>query len=203
VQYTTQFNRGGFVNVMFGQSYQLFGLNSFAQGDITNTGLGSGLDTSRSDYVARASWQPDRVYTFTTRYRFDEESMALRRFEVEGRANFDRWNLMVMYGRYDAQPQLGFLTMREGILGQTQIKLNANWIVTAAMRYDLDARKIDQTQIGLGYIDDCLILALNYITSYTYSGNPTKDQRIMLQLSLRTLGTTAVTQAVASGTNGL
>ena len=203
VQYTTQFNRGGFVNVMFGQSYQLFGLNSFAQGDITNTGLGSGLDTSRSDYVARASWQPDRVYTFTTRYRFDEESMALRRFEVEGRANFDRWNLMVMYGRYDAQPQLGFLTMREGILGQTQVKLNANWVVTGALRYDLDARKIDQTQIGLGYIDDCLILALNYITSYTYSGNPTKDQRIMLQLSLRTLGTTAVTQAVASGTNGL
>ena len=188
---------------MFGQSYQLFGVNSFAQGDITNTGLGSGLDTSRSDYVARLAWQPDRVYTFTTRYRFDEESMALRRFEVEGRASFDRWSVSMLYGRYDAQPQLGFLTPREGILGSTQIKLNANWVVTGAARYDLYANKFDQTQIGLGYIDDCLILALNYITSYSYSGNPTKDQRIMLQLSLRTFGTTSVSQTVASSSNGL
>ena len=30
VQATTQFDRGGSVNVLFGQSYQLFGLNSFA-----------------------------------------------------------------------------------------------------------------------------------------------------------------------------
>jgi LPS-assembly protein len=104
----------------------------------------------------------------------------------------------MLYGRYDAQPQLGFLTMREGILGQTQIKLNANWVVTGALRYDLDARKVDQTQIGLGYIDDCLILALNYITSYSYSGNPTKDQRVMLQLSLRTLGTTSVSQTLST-----
>ena len=51
----TQFNRGGFVNALFGQSYQLFGTNSFAVGDTTNTGLDSGLDTNRSDYVARAA----------------------------------------------------------------------------------------------------------------------------------------------------
>ncbi len=30
VQATTQFDRGGSVNVLFGQSYQLYGLNSFA-----------------------------------------------------------------------------------------------------------------------------------------------------------------------------
>jgi LPS-assembly protein len=33
VQATTQFDRGGSVNVLFGQSYQLFGLNSFAVAD--------------------------------------------------------------------------------------------------------------------------------------------------------------------------
>ena len=53
VQATTQFDRGGSINVMFGQSYQLFGLNSFAVADATNTGLDSGLQTTRSDYVAR------------------------------------------------------------------------------------------------------------------------------------------------------
>jgi LPS-assembly protein len=58
-QYTAQFNQGGTVNALFGQSYQLFGLNSYAVADLVNTGLNSGLDTSRSDYVARLGYQPN------------------------------------------------------------------------------------------------------------------------------------------------
>jgi LPS-assembly protein len=196
VQYTAQANRGGTLNVLFGQSYQLFGLNSFATGDATNTGLGSGLDTSRSDYVARVSFQPDRMYTFTTRYRFDESSFAVRRFEAETRANLDRWIVTVLYGYYAAQPQIGFLTSRNGILGSMSYKLSANWIATSAIRYDLEADQIQQYQIGVGYIDDCFLLALNYITDYGYSGNPTTDHRIMLQMSLRTLGGSGVSQNV-------
>ena len=46
VHYTAQFNRGGYFNALFGQSYQLFGQNSFALGGTTNTGIGSGLDTN-------------------------------------------------------------------------------------------------------------------------------------------------------------
>ena len=203
VQATTQFNRGGFVNAMFGQSYHMFGVNSFAQGDVANTGLGSGLDKTRSDYVARLAYQPDKTYTFTTRYRFDEQNFAVRRFELEGRANYDRWSVAVLYGSYDAQPQLGFLTRREGILGQTSIKLNTNWVATIAARYDIDASKFDQTQFGIGYIDDCLILGLNYITSYTYSGNAAVDHRLMLQLSLRTLGGTSIGQSVGGLPGGL
>lgn len=203
IQYTAQFNRGGAISALFGQSYQLFGVNSFAVTDATNTGLGSGLDTTNSDYVARLAYQPDRIYTFTTRYRFDHESWALRRFEVEGSANLDRWTLGLLYGRYDAQPQLGFVLPREGILGYATVKLDANWLATAALRYDLDAGKFSQTQFGIGYIDDCLILALNYITSYAYSGNPVADHRVMLQVGLRTLGGTAFTQTVGTSQGGL
>ena len=40
---------------------------------------------------------------------------------------------------------------------------------------------------------------MNYITSYSYgSGVPVLDHTIMLQLSLRTLGGTAVSQSVGS-----
>jgi LPS-assembly protein len=141
--------------------------------------------------VARFAYQPDRVFTFTTRYRFDESTFEMRRFELEGRANFDRLSLQALYGNYDKQPELGFLNRREGILGGVSYKVSQNWAVIAAARYDLDADSFDQTRLGVGYLDDCLILALNYITSYTYSGNPTRDHRLMLQLSLRTLGTTS------------
>ena len=191
VQYTAQLNRGGFFNVLFGQSYHLFGENSYAVGDITNTGLNSGLDTSRSDYVARVSYQPDRILTVSTRYRFDEDTFAVRRFELEARANFDRWSLSALYGNYDKQPELGFLTRREGVLAGASVKVNQNWVVQGAARYDLDSDRFDQTRIGVGYVDDCFILALNYITSYSYSADTQTDHRLLLQLNLRTIAGTS------------
>src|SRR5262249_2557641 len=135
------------------------------------------------------------IFTFSTRYRFDHSTFELRRFEAEARANFDRWWVNVVYGIYDAQPLLGFPVRREGIMTQGSIKLGQNWVFTGAVRFDIDAHKIDSTQLGLGYIDDCLILALNYITSYTYGSTVTPDHRVMFQIALRTLGTTGGTQA--------
>ena len=59
-----------------------------------------------------------------------------------------------------------------------------------------NAAKFDKTRLGLGYVDDCVILGLNYITNYTYSGNVQANHTVMLQLNLRTLGGTAVSQGV-------
>jgi LPS-assembly protein len=187
-QYTAQFNRYGQFNMLFGQSYQLFGVNSFALGDLTNTGIDSGLDTSRSDYVARAMYQPNKIYSVIARFRFDEKDFTLRRLEVEGRANFDRWNASVLYGNYDAQPELGFLARREGVLGSGSVKVATNWVVTGAARYDIDASKFDQLRFGVGYVDDCFIMSLNYITDYSYNGNVQTNHSILFQVSLRTLG---------------
>ncbi len=187
-QMTTQFNRGGNINVLFGQSYQLFGQNSFAIGGLTNTGIQSGLDTTRSDYVARASYQPNSTFTFTSRFRFGESDFTLQRTELETTANFGRWTTSIMYGHYAAQPALGFLTDREGILGSARLKLTENWLLLGALRYDIHANSVSQTQIGVGYVDDCLILALNYITDYAYSGSLDVNHSFMMQLSLRTLG---------------
>ena len=198
MQYTMQFNQGGFVNALFGQSYQLFGANSFAQGGIANAGLDSGLDTRLSDYVARVSYQPNSTYTFTSRFRFDRDDFTVQRTELEARADYDRWMIDVLYGDYAAKPDLGLLDRRQGVLGTGSIKLDANWVLLGSARYDIDAEKFDQTRIGLGYVDDCLILALNYITSYTYSGNARVNHTVMLQLSLRTLGGTSVSQGVSS-----
>jgi LPS-assembly protein len=188
VQYTAQFNRGGNVNILFGQSYQLYGTNSFAIGGLTNTGLNSGLDTSQSDYVARASYQPNSTFTFTSRFRMSENDFTLQRTELETSAAFGRWTTSIMYGNYAAQPQLGFLERREGVLGSARFKVNPNWVLLGAARYDLQAAQVSQTQIGVGYIDDCLILALNYITDYAYSGSVSVNHTYMMQVSLRTLG---------------
>lgn len=201
IQYTAQFNNGGFVNALFGQSYSLFGQNSFAVTDSTNTGLDSGLDTRQSDYVARLSYQPTSIFAFTSRFRFDNSSFAMQRMELEATASFDRWTGSVLYGDYAAQPLIGFLDRRQGIQGSGQYKLDANWVLLGQALYDINDKKFAQTRLGLGYIDDCLILAVNYITNYTYSGNVSNNHTVMLQLSLRTLGGTSVSQGFGGTSN--
>ena len=206
MQATTQFDRGGSINVLFGQSYQLYGMNSYAVRDVTNTGVNSGLETTRSDYVARVNYSPNRTYTFSTRARIDEETSNIQRFEAEGRASFDRWSVSMMYGNYAPQADLGYLTRREGILGTGSIKLATNWVVTGGARWDLEANKINQYSLGAGYVDDCFVLAVNYVTSYSYTSYaalattpPVLNHTVMLQLGLRTLGSSSG----GSGSSGI
>jgi LPS-assembly protein len=203
VQATTQFDRGGAVKVLFGQSYQLFGLNSYAVHDEINTGVDSGLATPRSDYVASVNYSPNSTYTFSVRSRFDEQTWNVQRFEAEARANFNRWSISMMYGNYAPQPDLGYLTRREGLLASGSVKVAANWVATGALRWDLEANKLNQYVVGAGYVDDCFVLAANYVTSYNYSAGaapPVLGHAYMLQIGLRTL---ANTSSAASGAGGI
>jgi LPS-assembly protein len=200
LQYTAQVNKAGSFNVLFGQSYQIYGLNSYSATDLTNTGLESGLDKTFSDYVGRVMYQPNQVYSFIARGRFssggfdpglgqDVKAFTPERLEFEARANFDRWTLQAMYGDYAAQPEIGFLTRREELLTGVSVKVTQNWVVLGSVRYDLAVDRFDQTRFGIGYTDDCLLISFNYLTSYTYTGNtPTPNNYFMLQFSLRTLG---------------
>jgi LPS-assembly protein len=198
VSYTAQFNRGGFVNVVFGQSYHLFGQNSYAVGGPTNTGISSGLDTDRSDYVARATYQPSSTFTLSSQFRFDESDYTLQRTELQGTVAFDRWSSSLTYGNYAAQPALGLLDRREGVLASGKFKVAANWQLLGGVMYDLRAEQVSQTSVGVGYVDDCLILALNYMTEYAYNSNSTYNHTIMFQVSLRTLGGNVVSQGLSS-----
>jgi LPS-assembly protein len=203
VQYTAQFTKSGAVTAVFGQSYQLYGQNSYAVPGPANTGLESGLDKPLSDYVTSVSYRPNQTLTFSGRARLDQSTFDLKRLELETTAAFERWNFSLLYGDYAAQPEIGFLERRQGVLGTARYKLTSDWVVFGGARYDINAGKFSGTNLGIGYIDDCLILAVNYLTGYSYSGpTVTTNQQIMLQLSLRTLGSTTTTQTVGSSTTG-
>jgi len=195
VQSTTEFDRGGTVKVLFGQSYQMFGLNSFAVQDATNTGVDSGLQNTASNYVGSVSYSPNRTYTFSVRSQLDQATWDVQRFEAEAKANFDRWSVSLMYGDYAAQPAIGYLVRREGVLASGSVKFAANWVATGAVRWDLVANNINSYVVGAGYVDDCFVLAANYIKSYNYSvggAPPVQSTAYMLQIGLRTIGTVAI-----------
>lgn len=189
VTYTAAVNGAGLFTAVVGQSYNLFGRNSFAYGDMANTGLESGLETSASDYIAKFGYSPTKYLEFVTRFRFDEENFSMQRFELQARAEVDRLNLGVTYGRYEAQPLLGYYDRREGVYTNASYKLNDNWAVRGAIRYDVASSEVDYTLVGLSYIDDCFTLALNYISDYTLNGPSAPPvNRVMFRIGLRTLG---------------
>jgi LPS-assembly protein len=203
LEYTAQFNRGGYVNALFGQSYQIFGLNSYAATtavngvqDTANAGLQSGLETPASDYVARLTYAPNQVYAFTSRFMFDQATFTTKRLELESRVTFDRWSAGLTYGRYDAEPESGLLLPREGILPSATLKITPNWQVTGSALYSIDTSRLNTVSAGIGYIDECIALNLVYSASYGYLGTIVPSRALMLQFTLRTLGGTDIHQTV-------
>ena len=202
LQYTAQFYGGGYVNALFGQSYQLFGTNSYAVADMSNAGLTSGLEHDRSDYVARVTVSPNTTYSVISRFRFDEKTFDTRRFEIEGRANFDRFSASVTYGQYDAQPEIGMLLPREGILASGTVKLTQSWAVSGGSLYSIDSNRLASVAVGLSYIDECLAISAMFQRNYGYRGDIVPNETFLLRVSLRTLGDTSLSQTVGGPSGG-
>ncbi|OZA00055.1 MAG: organic solvent tolerance protein [Rhizobiales bacterium 17-65-6] len=199
VTYTAALNNAGLITALVGQSYHLFGINSFAEGDMANTGLQSGLDTDVSDIVARFSYSPTKNLEFISRFRFDEDNFSLQRFELEGRAAWDRINISAVYGLYSPQPLLGYYEERQGVYTSASYRLTNEWAVSGGIRYNIAQSGIDMTTIGVSYADDCYTMALSYISNYslsTYSSEP--SNAVMLTIGLRTLGQTKFTTSTSS-----
>ncbi|MBM1174060.1 LPS-assembly protein LptD [Microvirga arabica] len=190
LQYTVTGADDFYANVLFGQSYQIAGRNSFRQGDLANVGLDSGLESRASDYVGRFQISPNANFAFVTRGRFDQEDFSLNRFEAGIRANFNPYlpvSTSLTYARYEAQPAIGFPTRREGLLASARWDMTPNWFVTGSVLLDLDrylvARQMSAVPIaapgaaisqrenvayvagmslGLGYIDECTTFSVSY-----------------------------------------
>src|SRR6185295_4747441 len=84
VQYTLQANNGIYGRAVFGQSYHLSGENPFLNPGLDPTGKfnyspTSGLETSKSDYVAGLYLSPIKGVSIITQSRFDEQDWSLRR----------------------------------------------------------------------------------------------------------------------------
>ena len=191
IQYTVTGADGFYANVLFGQSYQLAGRNSFRQADLANVGLESGLDSRASDYVGRFQLSPNKNFSFVTRGRFDQEDFSLNRLEAGFTANFNPYlpfTTSLTYARYAAQPEIGYDRRREGVLASATWNVTTNWFVTGSVLLDLDryllardtfaaqysvdpltavykhenSAYVSSMSVGFGYIDECTTFSVNY-----------------------------------------
>ena len=230
--YTGRFGAEAYANFLIGQSYQVSGRNSYGRSDLINTGLESGLDKTKSDFVARAQISPWRNLVMTGAGRFDERTLEAQRLDGAVTYTIDRLSGSIGYSRYEPQPSLGVPRRREGLSVSASLGLTQYWRVRGSVLFDLDKYKYDRerwrdayqnniagaypktgpfqrasTSIGINYTDECTVFDVSYTQSYADRGvagaaNAKDTRTVMFRLELRTLGEISYSQNLGESTVG-
>ncbi len=216
-QFTVNFNNGGYANLIGGQSYQLAGTNSYATPDAANVGLSSGLDTRLSDYVSAFTIAPSSIFSFIAKARFDVSSLAVRRLDLITNYNFGALTGSIQFADYEAQPVIGYGVRRQGLALSSRYKITDNYFAQGNITFDMSRQYYPASLIGFsspgpfeiaafglggGYQDECTTFSVNYSSTYGDYGSAflTRNQTVLVQLQLRTLGEAKVSQTFLNTT---
>jgi LPS-assembly protein len=171
---------------MFGQSYHLAGMNSFAAPDMVNAGADSGLETDVSDFVGMAGASYQDTFSTAVRGRFDEKTFDVRRAEAELAYTSHALVASAGYAYIDAQPTYGFATERQEVNGSATLRFEEFWRVSGNATYDITNRRLARTGIGLAYDDECFAIGLHWLQ--TRDNTNVKTNTFGFRIALRTLG---------------
>ena len=209
LQYTLNFDKGGYASALFGQSYQLAGRNSYNVADLARTGFDAGLSDKQGDYVGRVVVSPNSDMTLTARGRFDHESFGLKRIEMQATGKIGPLQTTLLFAHFAAQPLIGQYVHREGLSASAKYNLTPNLWVNGSVTMDLSRHSTERfykltgyqtsnsvgsiaaLQLGAGYSDDCTTFAFTYSNSGKLTladGTKERVQSFMVRLELRTLG---------------
>jgi LPS-assembly protein len=176
---------------VFGESYQLAGQNPFD--------LNSGLGTTSSDYVSGLYLQAAKYLSLSGQARFNQETFDLMRTDLGSTANVGPVAVTLNYAEVapDAvTPDVITPTTknddqerRQEILGKGTLNLTDTWALLGALRYDLQNEQTISDGVGLQYTDDCLTLAVTYEQTNIKDQDIQPEQRVMVNLALKYLGT--------------
>ncbi|MFK5981071.1 MAG: LPS-assembly protein LptD [Rhizobiaceae bacterium] len=186
-RYSTNFEQGGSLDVVAGQSFHLAGTNSFAQNDLTNAGDESGLETARSDYVASIALNSGKGVILGLSGRFDEKTFKLRRTELGAQYTSSLLSMNTSYIFTDAQPNYASIADRHEINASGSLKLNDNWRAFGNVSYDIQNNSMISDGIGLAYDDECYSFSVSYNNSRSRTGDTT-GTTIGFKFGLRTIG---------------
>ncbi|MEM7216078.1 MAG: LPS-assembly protein LptD [Pseudomonadota bacterium] len=195
-RYSASFVTGGNLDVVAGQSFQLGGDNSFAAtNDLVNVGQESGLETSRSDYVASLQVNDGAGLSAGIGVRLDERDLGLKRAEVSSRVVQPDYSFTSSYIFTEAQPNyrgdataVDPLRDRHEVSGAGSVRLDENWRAFGSLTYDLETSEVVRDSLGLAYDDDCFSFAISYSNLNEDFTGASSERSINFSIGLRTIG---------------
>jgi LPS-assembly protein len=180
IRYRGTFSNGGSVEGLFGQSFNLAGDNPFAQEDTAHAGLASGLETTRSDYVGRLSFDTGVGPRLDFRGRSDESDFQIQRGALTASATY----LFLRDYPNDPDASVPISVVR----GAASLSLHENWRLFGTLAYDIKNEQIASDSIGIAYDDSCLTFSIAYRETREDYSDVVAERQINFLLSLRTLG---------------
>lgn len=187
LRYSGNMNNGWSLHGLAGQSFQLGGLNSFAQTDFVGAGADSGLDSKRSDYVAMFGMSNDTGFALAARGRFDKDNFDVKRAEVEASHAGKTVQASVKYAYITSQPDYGYDKNRQEVSLTGGVRFKDNWRVFGSGTYDLVSDTLVRAQSGLVYDDECFTYSMAYLQTRS-PGQDKVSHSVGFNISFRTLG---------------
>ena len=152
-------------------------------------GTSTGLTGTASDIVGRFSIKFPPYVDLTHRIDFDQASGKVRRNEVYLTGILGRSSVEIGYLQLAptiATQSSPALPAQEEINAQASVNFYQNWQAFAAIRRDLIADQTLDSEIGLGYEDDCLGVSIGYRRKYTTDRDLPPSTTVVLRFSLKT-----------------
>lgn len=185
LRYSGSFSHGFGVSGTFGQSFQLAGVNSFAEATQYDTGAYSGLESDVSDYVAGLSLSTKTGFLASSGVRIDHDSFEVNRFDGQILGIGGPLTAALTYAYIRSQPDLGIDEDRSELQAATSLRLTENWRAFASSRYDLINDQFVRHALGLAYDTEEFSVSFSYSKDLTTTPN---DQTFYLRAGFKTLG---------------
>ncbi len=166
------------IEALVGESFRLKADPEFAPD--------SGLAGTQSDIVGRFSVKFPPYIDLTHRIDLDEETGDVRRNEVYLTGTYGRSSLQVSYVQLAPSAMTLGLDSREEINAQADLNFYRNWQAFAAIRRDLIAGEMLDSEYGLGYEDECLAVAVAYRRKFTSQPGLPPSTAVILRIGLKT-----------------
>jgi LPS-assembly protein len=168
----------GSIDAVFGQIYRWKEDPIFA--------ADSGAHGTASNVVGRVSVKFLPYIDLTDRIEIDRTNGTVRRHELYLTGIYNRSTLQVSYVQLPAEPVTLGLPRREEITAQADINFYENWQAFGAIRRDLLAGQMLDTELGLGYEDECLGVSVAYRRKFTTDRDLPPSTSLILRFSLKT-----------------
>ena len=162
---------------------------------------GTGLSDRLSDVVGRTTVKYRDLVALTWRYRFDKDSVALRRSELDATIGNDHTYALIGYLRLkrNIDPTIEDLRDRSEIRLAGRLEIARYWSLFGSTTIDITTRAEDplslangyqpvRHRIGIAYTDECLDIGLTWRRDYQTSGDARRGDSYLVRLVFRGLG---------------
>lgn len=188
-RYVGTFDSGLTLSAVVGQSFHIAGENPYATDDtLIYNERDSGLETDESDYVAMVSARLQNRLALSASGRFDEKDFTVERGEFIAAAAHGPLSVSATYAYLAERPDAGVQDDQHQISGTAAWQVSNGWRLAGSVQYDLEETQLLGVGAGISYVCDCLGIGLNYTYTAAEANDGISDNRVMLNISLRTIG---------------